>query len=140
MKKALAIISEKPELAEIFKNLDRDFAPIEERVRFLQKQMNDLISDADATKSKHWDQVEVWARAAGLLSEDYTKEKYTMHYHESAGVLFLETKDEKHKIPENLKDFLTEMFERRCKECITHHDACPACTRGEFPHRNCILR
>lgn len=86
-KHKVAFVSEVPELAVLFKELDDAFKSIEERHEFLGKQMERLMKDSWATKERIWDKIEKTCGDLGLLHSAHTHDTYALQYSQDLDML-----------------------------------------------------
>ena len=109
MKKALAIVAHHPELKVLMDRYDQEWKPIEDKQKFIAKQTDDLKKESKVLRDANWGRVQGWLSGRGLLPEDYSDDKYGLHYDEDTGVVSLFDREEKNRVPEGLKDFLSKI-------------------------------
>lgn len=83
----VAFVSQVPELAVLFKELNDTFKSIEERHEFLEKQMKRLVEDTWKTKERIWDKIEKTCGDLGLLHSAHTHDTHALHYSEDLDML-----------------------------------------------------
>jgi hypothetical protein len=107
-RKALLIIDQDAMVKDLCEQIRGVKKRAAERVKFIEKQMDDAIAAHNKEIKPMWDEITEHCKALGLLPYDYSDQKYCLGFGED-GVLMIETKDDEGN---SLSDILTRLLKR----------------------------
>lgn len=104
MKKPLIIINEDPVLKEIQENEDMWEQSMKEKMKFLEKQLEDFRDKCKDRHKVYWDQIESRLDTLGLISLNEGKPSLQ----NDNGVIYLKDKDDSN-MPSSIIEFLKKI-------------------------------
>lgn len=105
MEKPILIIEGHDELKKLFERADEQEKIIREKIKFIEKQKDDVNKLGESFHNSFWADVENYLERNKLLPEDYAKD--TNYIKHSNGVLFTGKKNEDQQ---GLSSFLKDLF------------------------------
>lgn len=88
--KAIAVVSQDPKLKEWVSEMDKKRAEANERIKFVEKQLEKIKTDFHASIKPTWEEITVYLQEKGLLSKDYDKTKHALFIDHSEGVIYFQ--------------------------------------------------
>jgi hypothetical protein len=80
MQKPVAIVDQELELKGLVRQLDAIHQHFNQKSEFINKQMEDLNKEHELTAKPYWEKIESYLKNNGRLPDDYSPDKYHLHF------------------------------------------------------------
>lgn len=99
-------LAEQPETAALHKEILDNDERVNQRVKFLEKQAEDLAAEANKTNREIWGKIENFLATNGKFPPEYSKSQHTLMLHKKGTQIFMDENKEENSLKELISALL----------------------------------